>query len=127
MSSCGAMSFPKEHGRIKHNCCHHNKIQLNPTHLYPEALKKLLLGSDNDFRQNIRFYNSAFAMAAFRASKEIAFKEISCITLRGNVNAMATTSVIPDSVEKPRLLKSTSMKMNPLWHVELQIGANHRF
>ncbi|XP_071039999.1 uncharacterized protein [Parasteatoda tepidariorum] len=104
-SHCRALSFVTEHGRIKRNCCHNGKIKLNPTHPYPETLKQLLLGNDNDsmnFRQNIRFHNSSFAMTAFCTTQEIQFKGISCVALRGEVNAMATTSIMPANNEKPR-------------------------
>nr|XP_042912551.1 uncharacterized protein LOC122272693 [Parasteatoda tepidariorum] len=100
---CDALVFQNEHGRIKHNCCHHGKIQLVSPQ-YPEALRELLLGHSSDtqhFRQNIRSYN-AFAMAAFAPAEEILFNGISCATVKGEVNALAATGVIPKNVEKPR-------------------------
>ncbi|XP_071036492.1 uncharacterized protein [Parasteatoda tepidariorum] len=95
--NCSALSFPAEHGRTKFNCCHHGKVELANLE-YPEVLKDLLLGSHSDainFKQNVRSYNSAFAMAAFCPSHEISFKGISCLTFKGDVNVIATTSLIP--------------------------------
>lgn len=101
---CDALLFQNEHERIQHSCCHHGKIQLESSQ-YPEALRELLLGHSSDaqhFRQNIRSYNASFAMAAFSPAEEILFNGISCVTVKGELNAPATTRLIPINVERPR-------------------------
>ena len=47
----GAISFLVEHGRTKHNCCHHGTVELCCVN-YTKALKNLLLISHSHFLIN---------------------------------------------------------------------------
>lgn len=73
---CLALNFRDEKLRdntFKH-CCSKNTVLL-PRKQYPECLQNLLTNVDNqnyqDFRKNIRNYNSAVAFASFSAKEEL--------------------------------------------------------
>ncbi|KAF2362573.1 hypothetical protein FHG87_006674 [Trinorchestia longiramus] len=61
---CDALRFRNE----DKNRCHNGKVSVPALQLYPEALRDLLKGNDQEstsFRKNIRNYNCAFSFASF--------------------------------------------------------------
>lgn len=63
---CSALSFKKEKGCTKFNCCHHGKIKIPPLSTYPTELFNLL--NNRTYLNNIRRYNMAFAFASFNTT-----------------------------------------------------------
>ena len=64
---CQALRFANE----TLNCCHNGKVSLPPLTDYPSGLKELFTGDSvmaNNFRTNIRKYNSAFSFASYGAT-----------------------------------------------------------
>lgn len=102
---CGALSFPTEHGRVKHNCCHGGKIKLDELPEYPTSLERLFCSDELDhvkFRKNIRFYNNAFSMATFCPKEEIPIAGGGSMKIAGAVTAMVTSSLLPSADTPPR-------------------------
>ena len=60
---CRASRFPGE----PLNCCHNGKVELPPLSPYPEEMEQLITSREN-FRVNIRQYNSTFAFASMSAN-----------------------------------------------------------
>ena len=61
---CGALKFRNE----RFNCCNNGKVVLTQLQPYPERLKNLIQGENQEsveFRRNIRNYNCAFSFASF--------------------------------------------------------------
>ena len=66
-SFCNALLFQKEN----HNCCHKGKVKLPPLAPYPTELKDLFTTDTpqaQNFRANIRSYNSSMAFTSFGAN-----------------------------------------------------------
>ncbi|RWS20004.1 uncharacterized protein B4U80_07696 [Leptotrombidium deliense] len=94
---CKGLSFNNEQGRSKNSCCHGGKVILENLNPFPQELEDLLnrkTALSNDYLQNIRIYNNAFAFASFNAKNEdIAGRGPYCMRIRGQPYKMATTSL----------------------------------
>lgn len=104
-SSCGALSFRMERGRVKHNCCHGGKVKLDTAPLFPKKLRRLFTANSQrgiQFRKLIRFYNNSFAMASFCPKEEINHRGVGSMKIGGEVNAVVTTSLFPSEGQTAR-------------------------
>ncbi|KAF2346343.1 hypothetical protein FHG87_022901 [Trinorchestia longiramus] len=73
---CDALRFRNE----DKNCYHNGKVSVPALQPYPEALRDLLEGNDQEFtsfRKNIRNYNCAFSFASFGVKLWFPLDEVS--------------------------------------------------
>lgn len=94
---CGALYWNSEYS--KKICCMEGKIKLPPLSEYDERLKNLLY--DRNFRNLIRYYNSAFAFVTFQAAFETLNSGPFNLKIHGEVYHNSPSSILPKYNQTP--------------------------
>ncbi|XP_011858618.1 PREDICTED: uncharacterized protein LOC105556155 [Vollenhovia emeryi] len=130
---CKSLNFacekPKD-GKFTY-CCQKGKLQLEPINL-PDFLRKLYMGNDNlskNFRDNIRSYNSALAMASMGAPSnrnpiDVVTLAPYCLKIHGQYHHLTSTAMRPGAGQAPRYAQLYFLDTEEAVHYRINNEAN---